>query len=101
MTARCIDCNKSHRFRNQRGAKLSERRCDCGGKLEIIGGSISLLGEHPFDEKCTYEDTWTNQGKFFYADRNRKGEYFVWHEGYWHKIENPIFKQSPASLNDT
>jgi hypothetical protein len=32
-TAICTTCNKSHHWRNQRGARLADMRCVCGGKL--------------------------------------------------------------------
>lgn len=89
MTSRCTTCSKSKRFRNHRGAKLSDQRCECGGKLEIIGGSRILAGKHPFDDKATFTAQWYD-GEFYHADVNRKGEYYVWHEGYFHKIENPV-----------
>jgi hypothetical protein len=90
MWSRCIECSKCNKFRNQRGNRLANQRCECGGKLEIVGGSHTLSGKHPFDSNATHTSDWW-EGEYFYAEANRKKEYFVFHEGYLHKIENPIF----------
>jgi hypothetical protein len=88
-SARCTQCNKTHPYRNCRGAKLSNMRCVCGGALESLGGTHTLTGSHPLDPEKTYTSKWYD-GPYFYADKNRKGEYFVFHDGYWHKVENPV-----------
>lgn len=76
-------------------------RCSCGGFLESIGGSYTLSGEHPFDKGQTGNGPWY-EGPFFYAEKNRKGEYFVYHEGYWHKIENPVVaKRRENQIDET
>jgi hypothetical protein len=36
MNARCTTCSARIDFRNQRGAKLKDHRCKCGGSFEII-----------------------------------------------------------------
>lgn len=89
MTVRCKDCNKVHSFRNYRGSKLSEKKCDCGGSLEMLGGAHSLSGKHPFDDSKTHTSKWY-EGEYFYADKNKKGEYYIIYDGYYHKINNPI-----------
>lgn len=98
-SSRCIDCNKSNHYRNTRGSKLSDRRCECGGKLEAIGGCHTLAGEHPLQpQTMTYKSEWF-EGPYFNADVNRKGEYFVYNDGYWHKVENPVIarrKEAPS-----
>lgn len=99
MTARCKTCNKANNFRNQRGAKLSDRRCDCGGTLEIMGGSPSLAGKHPFRAELTYPANDWFSTEYFYAEKNRSGQFFVFHEGYFHPIENPVLTTRTATLN--
>lgn len=65
-------------------------RCSCGGKLESLGGSHYLSGNHPLDPSRTYNEPQWYEGPYFNADMNRKGEYFVFHQGFYHKIENPV-----------
>jgi hypothetical protein len=36
MTARCVKCGDWGRWRAQRGCKLSDDPCKCGGKREIV-----------------------------------------------------------------
>ena len=97
MTVRCVVCNRVHEFRNHRGSKLSERKCECGGALQMLGGTHSLSGKHPFDESKTHVSKWW-EGEYFYADKNKRGEYFVIHDGYFHQIVNPIFPKKPESV---
>lgn len=89
MTARCTVCSKSHNFRNRRGARLSDSKCECGGTLELIGGMHTLSGQHPYDESKTFRGDYII-GNYFYADRNRKGEYFVLHDGFYHQVQDPV-----------
>lgn len=35
-TCRCTKCNSLHRFRATKGAKLSDKVCDCGGSLTAL-----------------------------------------------------------------
>jgi hypothetical protein len=80
-------------FRNSRGAKLADQSCDstgCGGKLEIIGGSHTLSGKHPFHSSETYTSDYY-EGEYYYAQANRKGELFVFHDGFYHPVLNPVY----------
>jgi hypothetical protein len=94
MKVHCKNCNKAHQFRNQRGNKLSDHRCDCGGQLEMLGGNHAMAGQHPFDKSKTHLSDYY-VGEYYYADKTRKGEYFVYHEGFFHKIENPVLASHP------
>jgi len=72
-------------------------RCECGGSLESLGGMHALSGIHPYPpyrENLTHNSIYY-EGSYFYADKNKKGEFFVLDNyaksgAYWHKINNPI-----------
>jgi len=65
MTARCTECGRYHNFSNSRGAKLSERSCPCGGKLEILSHTNIMSTE-----------TWID-GVTKYLMKNKKGDLFM------------------------
>ncbi len=90
MTARCTSCSKCIRFRNTRGARLSDQRCSCGGNLEIVGGDHTIAGPHPTDSDLTHVSK-SYVSPYYYAYANRKKEYFYLHDGVFHKIDNPVF----------
>lgn len=83
MDSRCVQCSKRIAFRNQRGAKLSERRCDCGGRLEIVGGNVTIYEENPFEPEKTHE--W-NGRRFYFTEKNRKGDLFYYQNGYYRAV---------------
>lgn len=80
MTARCVECSNMKSFANTRGAKLSERRCNCGGKLEITYSAEILDMEHPLDPSKTrswkgqkyFGVVWSKTGLFLYDRENLK-----------------------------
>lgn len=65
----------------------------------MVGGSHALSGEHPFEPKYTYHQKYY-EGTWFYAEKNRAGDYFVYHQGFFHKIENPVLA-NPLPWGDT
>lgn len=76
-SARCIECSRYYNFQNRRGSRLSDRKCQCGGALELVGGMVALEGVNPFNEKNTHEsDYYTSAKKYWYATKNRSGELF-------------------------
>lgn len=62
----------------------------------MLGGNHTLSGQHPFDQTKTHTSQWY-VGEYFYAEKTKSGEYYVWHDGYFHKIENPQLAQKPVS----
>jgi len=90
MTVKCTSCNKANYFRNQRGNKLADQKCQCGGSLQMVGGVHYISGSHPFDGSKTHESKWY-EGQYFAAEANRKGQIFILHDGYYHRIDNPVF----------
>lgn len=93
MLVRCKSCSKANEFRNGRGAKMSNYSCtDCGGTLEMVGGSHALSGTHPFNPAKTHTSEWY-VGTYYYADKNRSGKYFVYNKGFYHEIENPVLPE--------
>lgn len=97
MQSRCTKCNKYNNFRNQRGAKLSERKCDAcnSGPLEIMSGGPTLAGKHPFDQEYTYPPNQWHATEYHYSEKNRKGEIFILYNRYYHKVENPVIAEKP------
>ncbi len=88
MTVRCVGCNKVNYFRNFRGNKLSNHKCECGGDLQMVGGHRVISGEHPFDKELTNNDSKWYETPYYLAEANKKGEVFVQHNGFFHQIEN-------------
>lgn len=79
MKARCVLCNNAFDYRNQRGNKLSNHLCKCGGKYEQVS-SDKVYGESPMPEiaeTITPFPTWPDQRKYFHAFINRKGVRFI------------------------
>jgi hypothetical protein len=72
---------------------LSNHKCSCGGKHEIIGGYHTVYGENPFEPNETFE---SNGRRYYYCDKNRKGELFYSHsDGFYY----PVILPAPASFN--
>lgn len=75
MWTRCTNCNKAFDFRNKRGAKLSNCKCQCGGSFEMLShfrGEIK--GPHPTNPDYTF----TRDGEeYHYGLVNKAGELFV------------------------
>lgn len=97
MTARCVKCSRMHHFANTRGAKLSERECDCGGKLEIIYSATVYDIDDPLNiAETAYNEykgrkyvhaRWSKSGLFVYDRINKiyvplKGEFIPDDENY-------------------
>lgn len=100
MTGRCKKCNKYHRFRNKKGNKLSNYKCDCGGSLELLGGMHAVSGEHAFDKEQTFNSDYFI-GPYYYAEKNKEGKYFILNQdSYWVEITNPIFPERTKKNND-
>ena len=65
-------------FANRRGAKLSDKRCNCGGEFEIIYTATIYDIDHPLDSAKTHEwkgrkyiqAAWTKNGLFVYDSDN-------------------------------
>lgn len=93
MTARCIQCNKRLHWRNQRGNKLANHKCECGGKYEAVGGHLAISGINPFEPEKTHTSEF-KIGEFYYAEKNRKGEVFYSHsDGYYKHIKDFVLAQ--------
>jgi hypothetical protein len=45
MTARCTSCNAHLNFRAQRGNKLANYTCNCGGKYQLLSSAPSMRAE--------------------------------------------------------
>lgn len=93
MTARCTTCSNYYRFRSSRGAKLSERRCECGGKYEIMSMNVSPV-KLPLNEIPDGVDT--GPDGYVYPRKNRAGQLFLYHRATGKYIE---FKQ-PLTTNE-
>jgi DNA-directed RNA polymerase subunit RPC12/RpoP len=79
MNTRCTNCSKQHVFGNLHEQKLSDHKCDCGGKLEMMGCPRVI------DEEKTYNILPTTYITDTYIiERNRKRERFILNaQGYY------------------
>lgn len=94
MDARCLNCSAMAIMRNQRGMKLSDYNCKCGGKYERVNGTGKIYGESPYEEfspTVTPYESWTDQRKYYATYQNSRGQHFVpdFKNKKWIHIENP------------
>ena len=76
MICRCTSCNNITNFRNQRGNKLANLTCKCGGKFERLSWETQA-GINPIFPEQTHRHPFTIGETYFQALKNGKGEYFV------------------------
>lgn len=75
MWARCKNCNKAFDFRNKRGAKLSECKCQCGGNFERLSSFRGeIKGPHPTNSDYTFM---RGEEQYHYGLVNKTGDLFV------------------------
>lgn len=77
MWCRCKKCNGLIDFAKTRGAKLSERKCKCGGSYESLSESL-VYGRNPYEPgKTRVFDFGPKKGTEYYMTlKNSKGEQF-------------------------
>jgi hypothetical protein len=89
MIGRCIKCNEFLVFDEKKKQQvLPSTRCPCGGGVEAMSGDGRLSGEHPTYPTKTFTD---EEGKpYFYAYKNKAGQYFVSQGDKMQQVQNPI-----------
>jgi hypothetical protein len=85
MTARCVDCNMFLFFDERRNPMSPYERCECGGEIDRMVGSSKLFGSHPYYEGKTF--TSESGDNYFYAYRDSKGHFFVFHDKKLHRLQ--------------
>lgn len=66
-------------MRNQRGMRLSDFTCKCGGNYERMNGTGRIYGDSPNEELSQTHipyPTWEDQRHYFNTYLNPKGEHF-------------------------
>lgn len=91
VTARCNQCNEFLFYDGRKNLFSPYLRCNCGGNIDAMVGTVKLAGTHPFYPEKTFSSE-QYEGSYFYAYKNRNGECFVYHNNKLHKIENPILQ---------
>lgn len=71
----CTSCAKGGSVRLQRGVKLSELRCQCGGRLTIAGWTEKGFVPRSRDQEARIKQNWMNHAQTWdgYAKKESYG----------------------------